>query len=54
VLRSHIHRSGKSRSHNLQKETVRRGQWQSWKANDYIEEMVMASVLIGEHVQTMG
>ena len=40
----------------LQKRTIHRRQWQSWKAHEKknIEEMVMATVLIGEYVQTMG
>ncbi len=54
MLRTHIDRYVESHVHNLQRERVRRGQWRSWKAHDQIEEMVMVSVLVGEHVQTMG
>jgi hypothetical protein len=39
---------------DLQKGTIHRQQWQSWKGHEYIEEMVMATVRIWEHVQTMG
>jgi hypothetical protein len=38
----------------LQRETIHRRQWQSWKAHNNLEEMVMATVRIGENVQTMG
>ncbi len=54
MLRTHIDRCVECRVHNLQRGTIRQRQWQSWKAYDHIEEMVMASVLIGEHVQTTG
>ena len=37
----------------LQRGTIHRRQWQSWKAHEDIEEMVMATVQMGEYVQTM-
>ena len=53
-MRTNIGHCDQSRVHDLQRGTIRRWQWQSWKAHDHIEEMVMATVLRGEHVQTMG
>ena len=38
----------------LQRGTIHRRQWQSWKAHDNIGEMVTAMLRIGKHVQTMG
>jgi hypothetical protein len=38
----------------LQRGTIHRQQWQSWKGHERIEEMVMATVRIEENVQTMG
>jgi hypothetical protein len=35
---------------NLQRGTIRRRQWQSWKAHGTIEEMVMATVQMGEYM----
>jgi len=40
--------------YSLQRGTIHRRQWQSWKAHNEIEEMVMAIVQMGEYVQTMG
>jgi hypothetical protein len=40
--------------HNLQRGTIRRRRWHSWKVNEHFEEMVMTIVRVGEHVQTMG
>ncbi len=54
MLRTHIDHRVESRVHNLQRGTIRRWQSQSWKAHNHIEEMAMATVLRGEHVQTMG
>jgi len=54
VLRTHIDRSVYGRVSNHQRGTIRQRECQSWKAHDYIEEMVMATVLMGEYVQTMG
>jgi hypothetical protein len=55
VLISHINHCLKSRSiHNLQRVTTRRRRWHLWKVYDNIEELVMATVRMGEHVQTMG
>jgi len=52
VLRTHIDRCVESRMHNLQRGTTRQRQWQSWKAHDEIEEMAIATVLMGDK-QTM-
>jgi hypothetical protein len=38
----------------LQGGTIDRRQWQSWKAHEDFEEVVMAIVQMGEYVQTMG
>jgi len=38
----------------LQRGTIHQSQWQSWKAHENVEEMVMATVQMGEYVQTMG
>jgi hypothetical protein len=41
--------------HNLQRGTIRRRRWHSWKVHGHsIEVMVMATVRMKEHVQTMG
>jgi hypothetical protein len=37
-----------------QRGTIHLRQWQSWKAHDNVEEMVMTTVRIEENVQTMG
>ena len=39
---------------NLQRGTIRRRQWHSWKAHENIEKMLMATVQVGEYVKTMG
>ncbi len=56
MLRTYIDRCVENREHlhNLQRGTIRPRQWQSWKAHDHVEGMVMATFLMGEHVQTMG
>jgi hypothetical protein len=55
VLRTHIGRGLHSQVHNLQRGETRRRQLQaqSWSAYKSLEEMVMATVRIEEHVQTM-
>jgi hypothetical protein len=40
--------------HNLQREAIRWRRWHSWKVHKHFDEMVMATVRMGEHVQTMG
>jgi hypothetical protein len=53
-LRSHIDHYLETwiRVHNLQRGAIRRRY--SWKVHEILEEMVMATVRMGEHVQTMG
>jgi hypothetical protein len=53
VLRSHIDHCLYRRVFCLQRGTIHRQQWQSWKAHENVEEMVMATVHMGEYVQTM-
>ena len=40
--------------HNLQRGTIRRRRWHLGKVHEHVEEMVMATVRVGEHVRTMG
>ena len=56
MLRSHIDHCvyGRHSVFCLQRGTIHRRQWQSWKAHEDIEKMVMAAVQMGEYVQTMG
>jgi hypothetical protein len=56
VLISHIDHCLKpwKRVHNLQRGTTRWRRWHLWKVYENIEEMVMATVQMGEYVQTMG
>ena len=54
MLRLHIVHCVYGRVICLQRGTIHRRQWQSWKAHGNIEEMVMVTVRMGEHVQTMG
>ena len=56
MLISHIHHCLESwnRDHNLRRGTTRQQLWHSWKVNDNCEEMVMATVRLGDYVQTMG
>jgi hypothetical protein len=53
-LRSHIDHSANRRVFCLQTGTIHRRRWQSWKAHEDIEELVMATVQMGEYMQTMG
>jgi len=39
--------------HNLQRGTIRRRRWRSWKEHETVEEMEMATFRMGEHAQTM-
>jgi hypothetical protein len=58
VLRSYVDRRIYCRVYQgvycLQRGTIHRRQWRSWKVHNNIGEMVMAMVRIGEHVKTMG
>jgi hypothetical protein len=54
VLRSYIDHSVSRRVFCLQRGTIHRRQWQSWKAHENVEEMVMATIQMGKYVQTMG
>jgi hypothetical protein len=54
VLRSYIDHRIYRRVYCLQRGTIHRRWWQSWKAHENFEEMVMATVQMGAHVQTMG
>ena len=55
MLRLHIDHFLETRScvQDLQRGTIRRRQWQSWKAHEKVEEMATATVRMGEYVQTM-
>jgi hypothetical protein len=56
VLRSHIDHCLETWIcvHNLQRGTIRRRGWHSWKVHEPFEERVTAIVRTGKHVQTMG
>ena len=56
VLRSHINRCLETRGcvNNLQRRTIHQRQWHSWKVHENREEVVMTTVRMGKHVQTMG
>jgi hypothetical protein len=54
VLRSHIDHCVYRRVFCLQRGTIHRRQWQLRKVHEDVEEMVMATVHMGEYVQTMG
>ena len=54
MLRSHIDRCVYGRVFCLQRGTIHRRQWPSWKAHENLEEMAIATVRRGERVQTMG
>jgi hypothetical protein len=57
VLRTHINYCSETRDclYNLQRGTIRWRRWHSWKEHGHsIEEMVLATVRMGEHVRTMG
>jgi hypothetical protein len=56
VLRSHIDHCLETwiRVHNLQRGTIRRRRWHSWKVHENLEEMVIATVRMRGRVQTMG
>ena len=53
MSRSHIdHCVYYRRVFYLQRGTIHRWQWHSWKVHGHIEEMVMETVQMGEHVRT--
>ena len=56
MLRSYIDHCANGCVFCLQRGAIHRWQWQSWKAHEDVEEMVMAtaSVLMREYAQTMG
>ena len=59
MLRSHIDHSLKTWGwvHNLQRRTIRgirQRQWHSGKLHEHIDVMVIATIGMGEHMQTMG
>ena len=56
-MRTHISHWLKTCVLNLQRGTIRRWWWHSWKVHRHVEEMdqmVTATVRLGEHRQTMG
>ena len=52
MSRSHIDHCIYGLVHNLQRGTIHRRQWHSWKVHEHIQEMVMETVQMGEYVRT--
>ena len=52
MSRSHIDHCVYRLVPNLQRGTIHRWQWHSWKVHGHLEEMVMETVQMGEYVRT--